>query len=330
MIRTIGIVCISLLFQMSLAQPEAMNSDWQYVTSVDDSKPIARHEAAFVAVGSKFYLLGGRGIKPVSIYDSKTGKWTQGSPSPIELHHFQPVVYRDNIYIIGAFTGPYPTETPVPNIYTYEPETNIWQKGTEIPHDRRRGGAGAVLVGSKIYVVCGITNGHQSGHKPWLDVYDPETQEWTKKEDAPRARDHFQAVATEGKIYAVAGRLSKAPEATFSETITEVDCYDLHTQRWTTLPNPLPTPRAGNAALFANGNVLVVGGESAAQTEAHHEVEALDVTTKKWETWPSMLRGRHGSSVLNYKGELYIASGCGNRGGNPELDSMEKLPLPSN
>lgn len=44
---------------------------WQFVLSADNSEPIKRHKAAFVAVKDKFYLLGGRKIKPVSIFNTK-------------------------------------------------------------------------------------------------------------------------------------------------------------------------------------------------------------------------------------------------------------------
>ena len=77
------------------AEKPQENKGWQSVTSEDGTEPIARHEAAFVQVGDKFYLLGGRDIRPVSIYHTQTKSWSQGLKPPIELHHFQPVVFED-------------------------------------------------------------------------------------------------------------------------------------------------------------------------------------------------------------------------------------------
>ena len=53
------------LFLLASSSCTTMNSlgSWQQVKSIDDSTPVERHEAAFVKVGSKFYLLGGRGIR---------------------------------------------------------------------------------------------------------------------------------------------------------------------------------------------------------------------------------------------------------------------------
>ncbi|MDH3650142.1 MAG: hypothetical protein OEQ53_10690, partial [Saprospiraceae bacterium] len=100
----------------SITVDRLQKGSWSEVKSSDGSTPVERHEAAFVGMGDAFYLLGGRGMKPVSIYDAKTSTWKQGSVPPIEMHHFQPVVYKGDIYVAGAMTGGYPGETPVPNI----------------------------------------------------------------------------------------------------------------------------------------------------------------------------------------------------------------------
>jgi len=68
---------------------------WAPVETI--GKPNARHEAAFVAVDKKIYLLGGRRIQPADIYDPATRTWTPGAPPPVEVHHFQPVVWENKI-----------------------------------------------------------------------------------------------------------------------------------------------------------------------------------------------------------------------------------------
>lgn len=301
-------------------------SSWQLVESKDGSEPIARHEAAFVRVGEQFYLLGGRDIRPVSIYDTQTGSWSTGKEPPIEMHHFQPVVFQNKIYVIAALTGKWPGETPTEHIYSYDTATDEWSKGDEIPEDRRRGSTGNVLHEGKIYIACGIKNGHIGDHKNWLDRYDPSTGKWEVLADAPRPRDHFQAVSANGKIYALAGRNTGiAPDNPFGGTIAEVDVYDIQNNTWETLPNNILTSRAGNAATLFNDEIVVVGGESPTIEKAHAEMEALDPITYKWRTLPNLVEGRHGTGLVLYEDELYIASGCGNRGGSPELLTMEKF-----
>ena len=130
--------------------------------------------------------------------------------SPVVMHHFQPVVYDGKIYVLGALTGSGRGEPPLPDVYIYDPAADRWEKGPAVPTDRLRGGAGVTVYNDLIYVVAGHQLGHSSGHVPWLDSFNPKTGEWQQLADAPRARDHFQAVVLDGKMYAVAGRRSAA------------------------------------------------------------------------------------------------------------------------
>lgn len=305
-------------------QEQAIEPKWESVVSEDGSKPVQRHEAAFVRVENKFYLFGGRGIRPVSIYDTQTKTWSQGTEPPIEMHHFQPVVHKNRIFIVGALTGGWPNETPITHIYVYDPLNDKWSKEDEIPSERLRGSTGNVIYDGKIYVSCGIKNGHIGDHKNWMDSYDLNTGEWQILTDAPRPRDHFQAVEANGKIYALAGRNTGASDEPFGSTIGKVDVYDIASNSWVSLPNDIPTQRAGNMAILQRNEILVLGGESSTQEKAHSHVEALDIGSETWESLPSMIEGRHGTGVLEFDGDLYVASGCGNRGGEPELYTMEK------
>lgn len=300
--------------------PASSPPAWSKVST--NGQPTARHEAAFVAVGNKAYLLGGRGIKPVDIYDPATRSWTSGAESPVEIHHFQPVVVNEEIYLLGAMTGGYPGETPLPEVYIYSPAKDAWRTGATIPEGRRRGGAGTVLHDGKIYLVCGIVDGHRGGHVAWLDVYDPATDSWEQLPDAPRPRDHFQAVVANGNLYALAGRTTVAATNPFANTIGEVDVYNFASGSWSTLSDTLPTHRAGNAALLHGGDILVAGGESTAHEVAHNEVEALSVATGTWSARDTLQRGRHGTGLVALDGQLIMASGCGNRGGSPELSDV--------
>lgn len=320
---------LSLLLLAALAPPPAARAEtaeeWQIVDCTGE--PHARHEAAFVSCGDRFHLLGGRRIQPVDVFDPATATWTSGSPPPVEIHHFQPVTWQGRVLLVGAMTGPYPHETAVDRILIYDPTTDEWAWGDEIPGDRRRGGAGAVRHGDTLYLVAGIINGHWDGHVAWLDAYDLKTGEWRRLPDAPRARDHFQAAIIGDRIYAAGGRrTSAATKETFSLTEAAVDVFDLTTGAWTTLESPLPTARAGTASIAIDLDLVVVGGESN-RPEAHAEVEALDTRTGIWRALPSLRQARHGSGLILHNGALFIASGSGARGGRPELTTMERLEL---
>ncbi|WP_159951654.1 Kelch repeat-containing protein [Polaribacter septentrionalilitoris] len=319
---TVKLLVVSCLFLLSCQSISISKSE--IITT--DNLPSARHECGFVEANGLFYLIGGRKIKPVDIFKAKTNTWSQGAKPPIEIHHFQAVTYDDDIYIIGAMTGKYPHEKPLDKILIYQTKHNKWIWGDTIPENRRRGSAGVVVKGDLAYVVCGITDGHWSGHVSWIDTYNFKTGEWKILKDAPRPRDHFHAVIHQNKIYCASGRNSSAKtKQTFNLTISEVDVFDIEKNIWITLPKEanLPTKRAGASSIIKNGQLFVIGGESAAQKMAHNQIEILDLSTNTWQSLIQLKRGRHGTQSILYKNKIYIAAGSGNRGGKPELSSLE-------
>lgn len=301
---------------------------WQFLETSDEL-PHYRHENAYAEASGKFYLIGGRGERPVDIYDPESKQWTTGVTPPLSMHHFQAVTYDGKIYVIGAFTGGFPDEDPISNMYIYHPEQDQWEKGPLIPEERQRGAAGAVVHQDKIYLVGGIQNGHIDGHVRFFDVFDPSTGEWAKLPDLPRNRDHFQVAVIDDKLYAVGGRrTSQATERLFELTIPEVDVFDFDTQKWKPLSPAadLPTERAGSTTITADGKLIVLGGESGNQEPAHNEVELFDPKTKEWKSLPPMQEGRHGTQGIIYEGKIYIAAGSKTRGAT-EVNSHEVLDL---
>ncbi|MEO0651589.1 MAG: kelch repeat-containing protein, partial [Planctomycetota bacterium] len=297
---------------------------WQFVSTADFSTPQRRHECGGTNATGDFLLLGGRGFRVVDRYDPIANVWTKGDFSPLEIHHFQPVERNGLVWIIGAFTGPFPNETPLPEIRLYEPATDTWSIGPTIPAARRRGSAGVVLYEDDFYVLGGNTLGHNGGFVPWFDRYDPDTDTWTELPDAPHARDHFSAVVIGNKLYAAAGRQSQLPQVQ-ANTLPIVDVFDFESGQWSTVPTPIPTERAGVVSVGFGEHLVVAGGESA--TQAHAEVEALDVLTQQWIALPDLIQGRHGAAGALLGSELHVTAGVPNLGGSPELNTHERIDL---
>jgi hypothetical protein len=94
----------------------------------------ARHEACFVWVDDRGFLIGGRRSPPTDIYDRRTDSWTTGKSPPIDLHHIQCVVINSHeVWIVAAWTGSYPRETSVENIYIYNTITDAWSTRPGLP-----------------------------------------------------------------------------------------------------------------------------------------------------------------------------------------------------
>jgi N-acetylneuraminic acid mutarotase len=299
---------------------------WKTVSS--QQEPLARGENAFARVGDQFFLFGGRKKETMEAFDPKTSQWKKVAGVPMEMHHFQAVEYKGEIYVMGAFTGDYPHETPIPNIYIYNPKKDQWRKGAEIPQDRRRGAAGVAVYQNRIYLVSGIIDGHWDGHVPWLDEFDPKTGTWRKMPDMPNPRDHFQAAIAGNQLIVAGGRRSTAKiNRVLDITIPEVDIFDFKQGTWKTLPaaQNIPTQRAGCTAVTVGNQVLIIGGESGTQKVAHNQTEAFDLKTNTWQTLPALQTGRHGTQALVYNNKVYIGAGVGNAGGSPELSTLEVL-----
>lgn len=290
------------------------------------NEAIARHESSFVASGNKLYAVGGRGARPVEEFDPQTNTWTKLADAPMEIHHFQLVSFQEELWIIGAMTGNYPHETPIPTILIFNPKTKTWREGPALPKNRERGSAGVVVRENKIYMVCGIQDGHYDGFVRWFDELDPKTGTWRSLPSAPRARDHVSAAVVDDKLYLAGGRTSYAKIGKVLElTNKEVDVFDFETETWSTLETELPTLRAGNSNLGIGPYLVVLNGESAAQGTAHAEVDVLDTRTKTWTKLPNLLQGRHGTGAAYLNEKIWVHAGSANRGGGPELSSMEVL-----
>ena len=306
--------------------PNSLSGDWSYLhdgssctwNGNSGSCPQGRHEASYVEAGNHFVLIGGREHDGnVNLFDPQTGIWTKGATPPMELHHYQAVEHEGLIYALLGMTGKFPNEVPVEHIYIYDPEADAWHQGPEIPANRRRGSAGAVVYQDKIYLVGGIQNGHTSGWVPWLDVFDPHTNTWTALNDAPRSRDHFHATVANGKLYAAGGRKSGF-SGYFGGTVPEVDVYDFSSATWSTMNANIPAPKAGASVAVIGDELILIGGESSA-SKASNLSQALSLSSGTWRNLDTLNTGRHGTQAIVNNLTIYLPSGSDVQGGGQLL-----------
>lgn len=303
----------------------AGTTQWKSVSTANGSVVQKRHESGGVEYNGKLYVLGGRGNRAVSVYDPATRKWTHKSAPPIVLNHFQPVVWGDRIWVLGAFTGGYPNETAVPHIYTYTPATDTWQKVGTIPTNRRRGSTAAVVHDGAIYLIGGNINGHKPGAKPWFDRFDPATGTWQVLPDAGTARDHATAAVSNDRLVFAAGRQSAYPN-TFGNMLWKTDVYNFNTGTWST-GRAIPTRRAGTMTVSVGKEIIVIGGESQGVTTARNNVEAYDVTADTWRTLKPLNTGRHSGAAAVVGSQIHVVSGSEKIGGAPESTAHETLAI---
>lgn len=297
---------------------------------VDSSAPIsARQEACFLMVNRKAYLLGGRGVKPVDIYDPVARSWSHGPAPPMELHHAQCVAADDKIWLVSPWTGSYPSERTVAHGYVYDTVRRSWSTRTALPIERRRGSATAVLVGRDIYVSHGNIGGHATANSAavtlgWLDSYNIDTDTWTTNlPDAPNPRDHSGGalIGSSGgsRRLCVAG--GRDGGTVGWPTVGPTDCYDVAAQTWS-VEAGLPVPRSGASyGRSCDGGLVVAGGEG--PNTAYDDVSSFDGT--RWTVWPKLDRARQGSglAVDCRCRQIYLAGGAGGPRGGPLLSTLD-------
>lgn len=311
------------------------SSTW--VNKNENQNYTARHECSVVQAGDKFYIMGGReNAQTIDIYDYATDTWTSlPNSAPAELNHFQAVEYQGLIWVIGAFgTNVYPNEIPEEFIWIFDPATNEWMQGPQIPANRQRGAAGLAVYNNKFYLLAGNTDGHNGGAVPWFDEYDPATGVWTQLADAPRARDHFHSVVIGTKLYAAGGRTSDASSASvFKPVIPEVDVFDFSTGTWSTLAaaQNIPTPRGGASSVNFNGKLVVIGGEVQNElvygvntSDALKITEEYDPVSQAWTRLDDLNSERHGTQAIVSGNGIYVVAGSNQLGGGNQKN-MEYL-----
>ena len=297
----------------------------------DDENYTARHECSFVQAGDNFYLFGGReNSTTLDVYNFQAKTWSQISNSaPASFNHFQALEYQGLIWVIGAFKdNGFPNETPADYVWAYNPATDEWIQGPEIPAGRKRGSAGLVVHNDKFYIIAGNTIGHNGGYVSWFDEFDPATGTWTVLDDAPRARDHFHAAVIDGKLYVAGGRLSGGTGGTFAPLIAEVDVYDFTSGTWSTAPD-LPTPRGAASVAAFNNELYVIGGEIGVDLQGNtigdavKTTEAYNPVAGTWSTKADLLTERHGTQAIVSGNGIHVTAGSSSQGGGGKMKNME-------
>ncbi len=297
---------------------------WEVIAT--NGEPTPRHENGFVRVDDRFYLVGGRGIKPTNVYDPVSNSWSERGDIPFEMHHLQAAAFDGKIYIVGAWTGGFPYEDNIDRVQIYDPQTDNWTEGMTIPPARNRGSAGSAVYNDKIYIVGGNVGGHgpHATTVHWFDVYDPVNDTWQVLPDMPHERDHFNVAIIGDKLYAAGGRISGSEDFP-QNTVGEVDMYDFTTGVWTTLPYQLNYERGGSMTAVLDGKLFVTGGEGFGQ--AWGETELLQADNKPWQILNPLNLPRHASQLIEYDNGIYVVGGAGTQGGAPELPELERFAL---
>ena len=205
---------------------DAAANEWRVISEL----PTQRSEFATAVVEGKIYLMGG------TLFEHERGVRRENEP--------------------GIWRGPFGMSL----MEVYDTETNTWERLTNMP--TVRSGAKAAVVAGRIYVLAGrVGKDDQAVNLKVLkavEMYDPETDTWVRKQDMPRRRMAFGIGVVAGKIYAIGGTvIDIQPEAPWRVDLVEV--YDPATDTWSKRAD-MPTRRRAVKAAVIGDTLYAIGG----------------------------------------------------------------------
>src|SRR5687768_14015002 len=262
----------------------AQEGEWKVLAHMPDG----RQELATSVLNGKIYAIGGLDERPlatttVNVYNPATNTWAPAAPLPITNHHNAAATAAGNLYAFGGtsrFTYRYNPEddswthvatmplgqslTPAAGVINdkiyvaggdptgnllqiFDAATNTWSTGASMTFNRGHHTAGAVING-KFYVCSGRGPGAQRA----LEVYDPQTNNWTRLADAGVHRSGIAAAAVNGELYIFGGEEGGVHK--------EVEVYNPPTNTWRRIQPDWPIPRHGIWASVIGNKIYIPGG----------------------------------------------------------------------
>ncbi|NWH80881.1 KLH23 protein, partial [Piaya cayana] len=148
------------------------------------------------------------------------------------------------MYVVGGYYW-----HPLSEVHVWDPLTNAWVQGTEMP-DHTRESYGVASLGPDIYV----TGGYRTESIEALDtvwIYNSERDEWTEGCPMLDARYYHCTVSVGGCIYALGGYRKGAP-------VQEAEFYDPLEKKWLPIANMIKG--VGNATACVLHEIIYVTG----------------------------------------------------------------------
>ena len=268
---------------------------------------------------SILYAVGGndntsRPLARVEAYSAATNSWTAKASLPSARHLTNGTgTIAGKLYVSGGMLA---GGAATKGLLAYTPGTNTWDSKAGMPVASAQGVT--AVIGGKLYVLTGYCAGCSEGTRVRrLYRYDPKTDSWTRRADAPSAHVQGSAGVIAGKLY-VAGGYDAQGRVTAA-----LHVYDPATNTWAAKAR-MPTARQEAAAGVLGGKLYVAGGRSAAGELS--VVEAYDPSTNTWTSTASLLAARAGLAggvAKDASGQPRLYAVGGFRGGAGVLATNE-------
>jgi len=187
--------------------------------------------------------------------------------------------------------------------------TGDWTRATPSPIERVE--APTLVVKNQIYIFGGFDKGLRP--IPFLDVYDPAKDSWTRFDKMPLVATHLNP-ATDGTSVWFAGGY-KGPHP--GKATAEVWRFDLASKTFHEMPS-LPAPRAAGGLVYRDKTLHYFGGfADRNKTCGEHWTLSLP-DGKEWQPAPELPKMRGHFSPIVLDGIIYALGGQLGHDANPQ------------
>ncbi|KAF4796841.1 kelch-like protein 23 [Turdus rufiventris] len=199
------------------------------------------------------------------------------------------------MYVIGGYYW-----HPLSEVHVWDPLTNAWVQGTEMP-DHTRESYGVTSLGPDIYV----TGGYRTESIEALDtvwIYNSERDEWTEGCPMLDARYYHCAVSLSGCIYALGGYRKGAP-------VQEAEFYDPLIQKWLPIANMIKG--VGNAtACVLHEVIYVAGGHYGYRGSCTYDkIQRYHSGSNEWSIVTTSPHPEYGLCSITLQNKIYFVGG---------------------
>lgn len=259
-----------------------------------------------------------------SAAESRLGTWAARPALPRARSHCPTAVHKGRIY---GFGGGGPDFESLNSVIIYDPATDAWTRGTDMP--TLRSGAIALTVGDAIYVIGGGFR-QEDGTFRFLrttEIYHPEEDRWEPGPDMLEPHDYPAGIRLGNHLYILGGH---HPAAVLEGPKTDpgfafCERFDLETQVWERIAD-LPTPRFALDAVILDERIVTLGGV-AFTPEGFNNFDHTEVFDPKTGTWSrgdlTLPWTAAGAGACTADGRAYVFGGYSGDGIEPHCAAWD-------
>ncbi|KAK9410702.1 kelch-like 41 [Crotalus adamanteus] len=230
----------------------------------------------------------------------------------IPRNHSSIVTKPKQVYVVGGlYVDEENKERPFQSyFFQLDTITSEWIGLPPLPSARCLFGLGESE--NKVYVIAGKDLQTEESLDSVL-CYDPESIKWNEVKKFPLKVYGHATASHNGAIYCLGGKTDD------KKCTNRVFIYNSKRGDWRDLP-PMKLARSMFGVAIHKGKIVVAGGVTEEGLSA--SVEALDLTTNKWEVMPEFPQERSSISLVELSGSLYAIGGFA----MVQLESKEFAP----